>query len=477
MTISIECNNKDIKITLLSLHEEVVRNIFFFLSYEDIYFTIRNVCIQLRNIVDDYVEVAGRFFLSYGPETTTKQLYVFKRNKEIVCICCIPSELNIPYPNKGLRSEANHSKYHFGGGSFGATVNDKLIIGIYYWEDDQTLGYYSHYSYYYDKSKPYLVEYDISNSKWRSIDIHNFRNQLEGFYENDIFSSCLVGTKLGESMLIFTSEYNVGNSFIHYNLNQFEDQATVKKKQAAELSSSKNTYNSISSKKLSPLKIPILFGQKKDMKNITDCAIIHTTFNEIMLVGGKIGRNELNRKLWRIDLDKVDRKDGSLYYLWIADPIASITPRIRPISFKLRKNLFIAGGQSLNESDECKCLESEYYQEMDEDGIMKCFSRHCNTKDKWKPLMSCDRYDMLEDKYYESCYYLPWPIKDVDKVVTDVNETFAIITRRNTGKCLIFSEGFGFREISNSDIGENPKHPWGYYNQLRSDNRIFFRVQ
>ena len=477
MSILFECKNENIKTHILHLHEEVIRNIFRFLSYEDVYFTIRNVCRQLRYMVDDYIEVAGRFVLSYGPETSTKQLFVFKRNNHIVSLCFRATDLNIPQPNFELKHIDKSSKFYFGGGSLGATINDELVIGIYYWEDDRNCECYSHYSYYYDKAKPYFVKYNTLKNNWKEIESFNFSDQMDISLKSDIVSSCLVDTILGESMLVFESEHRVGNSFIHYNLKQFHNHPKSKENRGAKVYSGKYLHSSSPDKKFSTMKIPILFKENEQMNEITDCAIINSNFNEVMLVGGKNGKTKLNRKLWKLHLQKVSRNGGSLHYQWIADSISMITPRVRPICFKLKNSVFIAGGQTLNESDECICLESEYYQEMDKDGMLKCFARFCRSKNKWKDMLSCDRYDILEDNYYESCHSLSCPINDVDKVVTDVNETFAIITRRNTGTCLIFTEESGFKDISKLDIGENPKHPWGYYMELRSDHRIFFRVK
>ena len=477
MGILFECKNKNINTNILHLHEEVMRKIFHFLSYEDIYFNIRNVCRQFKYMVDDYIEVAGRFILSYGPETSTKQLFVFKRNTHIAALCFRATDLNVPQPNFELKHIDANSKFHFGGGSLGATINDELVIGIYYWEDDRNCECYSHYSYYYDRAKPYFVKYNTLEKNWNEIESFNLHDQTDISLKSDLVSSCLVDTILGKSILVFESEYREGNSFIHYNLKRLHIHPKSKEKRGAKVYSGKHSHTLNPDKDFSTMKIPIAFKENEPMSEITDCAIINSNFNEVILVGGKDGKTKLNRKLWKLNLHKVSRKNGSLHYLWVANSVSSITPRVRPICFKLKNNMFMAGGQTLNESDECICLESEYYQEMDKDGILKCFARFCRSKNKWKDMLTCDKYDISGNNYYESCYSLPCPINDVDKVVTDGNETFAIITRRNTGTCLIFTEESGFQNISKLDIGENPKHPWGYYMELRSDHRIFFRVE
>ena len=477
MSILFECRNESIKTHILHLHEEVIRNILQFLPYEVIYFIIRNVCRQLRYIVDDYIEVAGRFVLSYGPETSTKQLFVFKRNNHIVSLCFRETNLRIPQPNFELKHIDTNSKFHFGGGSLGTTINNELVIGIYYWEDNRNCECYSHYSYYYDKAKPYFVKYNTLKKNWKEVESFNLHDGTDISLKSDLVSFCTVDTIIGESMVVLESEHRMGNSFIHFNLKQLYMHPRSKEKRGEKVSSGKHFHSISSCNDFSTMKIPISFKENEQINGITDCAIINSNFNEVMLVGGKNGKTKLNRKLWKLSLQKVSRRTESIHYQWVADSVSSITPRVRPICFKLKNSIFIAGGQTLNESDECVCLESEYYQEMDKDGILKCFARFCRSKNKWKDMLSCDRYDILENKYYESCYSLSCSINDVDKVVTDRKETFAIITRRNTGTCLIFTEELGFQDISMLDIGENPKHPWGYYMELRSDHRIFFRVK
>ena len=473
-----------LKTHILSLHEEIFRNIFCFLSEEEVYFTVRRVCRQLKCYVENYIELAGNFFLSYGPGSSTKILCVFKRNGAIVSICYRTSRIIVPHPNIGLNYNNISSKFYFGGGSFGVAIQGKLVVGINYWEDDKNLEAYSQYSYHYDKAKSYLVEYEEGSNTWLEVEKYNFHNTPENFhfqvtrpFENNFLTTCLADTILGTAILILRSEHNVGSSIIFHDLNPRKQCHNVNKRSGYKPLSGINGCTIFDPSNPLTNEAPIWFQQDLEVKDITECAIVHSTFNEVMLVGGKFGRSKLNPKLWKMKLQKCHRKDGSTHYQWAANPISLVKTRIRPICFKLGNNIYIAGGQTLNESDECTCVEGDYYQELDKDGIMKCFSRYCKSNNKWKSLLCCDKYDILADEYYESCYFLPWCINDVDKIATDSNETFAIITRRNKGQCLIFTEEKGFHEISNSDVGENPKHPWGYYEELRSDQRIFFCIQ
>ena len=48
------------KIYLLDLPEEVFRHVFQYLTEAEVYFTVRNVCRQLRTISDGYVQL-GKF--------------------------------------------------------------------------------------------------------------------------------------------------------------------------------------------------------------------------------------------------------------------------------------------------------------------------------------------------------------------------------------------------------------------------------
>jgi hypothetical protein len=106
--------------------------------------------------------------------------------------------------------------------------------------------------------------------------------------------------------------------------------------------------------------------------------------------------------------------------------------RYNPICFKLKDNLYIAGGYTYESS-----LYSFY-----KDGLVRVNS-------------TCDRYNLVEKKYYSTTFY--WPINTdnfhgphgavtLSKVVTNVTETLAVIIIANEvgRKMILFTEDTGF---------------------------------
>ena len=273
----------------------------------------------------------------------------------------------------------------------------------------------------------------------------------------------------------------MGNSMISYDFKPCFGHTESKENHPPNSETNVDTNLQTSSLLCSALEAPIEFDfENNTIGTFNECAIIQSGLNEVILVGGKNGRNKLNRTLWKMELKHCYTEPFDSQCLWKAVDMGSVKPRIRPICFRLRDNIYIAGGQTLNESDECMCVGEDYYLDLDQDGIQKCFVRNCNSKNKWTSLLCCDRYNVLQEKYYESVHHLPYSINDVDKIVTSADETFAIITRKNTGTCLVFTEEKGYQELPNSIIDENPHHPWGLthpsYKNLRSDQRILFRI-
>ena len=53
-------------IELLDLPENVIRQIFGYLSYEEIYLTLRKTCKLFSKYVDNYIQVGGVFLLVTG---------------------------------------------------------------------------------------------------------------------------------------------------------------------------------------------------------------------------------------------------------------------------------------------------------------------------------------------------------------------------------------------------------------------------
>ena len=84
--------NDDSNKQLIKLPEEIIREIFSYLSFETLYFTLRKVCKKMKCYVDHFIDVEGIFFLEghrrgriqhseviYIIQTKNKQFKVFWR--------------------------------------------------------------------------------------------------------------------------------------------------------------------------------------------------------------------------------------------------------------------------------------------------------------------------------------------------------------------------------------------------------------
>ena len=117
----------------LDLNEDVVREIFLYLDYDEVFYTLRKVCKQLKEYVDTYIQLGGVFLLCSVPGMPSKLLHVFKQNGRIVGICPKLGPA-IPRPSFAGSSE---STFTFDIGSFGYRIKEKIVVGVYYTKQER----------------------------------------------------------------------------------------------------------------------------------------------------------------------------------------------------------------------------------------------------------------------------------------------------------------------------------------------------
>ena len=115
----------------LDLNEDVLREIFLYLDYDEVFYTLGNVCKQLKNTVDNYIKLGGVFLLCSVPGMPSKLLHIFERNSRIVSIC---SKLGPALPRPSLVGSLE-SNVTFDIGSFGCRLKEKNVVGVYYTEN------------------------------------------------------------------------------------------------------------------------------------------------------------------------------------------------------------------------------------------------------------------------------------------------------------------------------------------------------
>jgi hypothetical protein len=157
-----------------------------------------------------------------------------------------------------------------------------------------------------------------------------------------------------------------------------------------------------------------------------------------MLVGGfyqlysSLSLDKYNLKLWEGVV-----ADGKESLIFRAVDLNHVQPRVYPMCFRLRDNVYIAGGEiyHLNENciDSCSCIKHGYHKMYE--GL-------------WHHLC-CDRYHVKERKYYRTDYRLPFFCDEFFHVATDEKETFCIIKPWKNDKdniLLVLLEDHGFKE-------------------------------
>ena len=149
-------------IELFYLPENVIRKIFGYLNYEDIYLSLRKTCKLFSKYVDNYIQVGGVFMLITGAtiqchahgnnlkdawcfedRPPCKMIYILKQNQKMLSIIgeTIPSLPN-PAP-QGLLffSERNFILQSFDEiACFGGLVKGRIIAGYLckeYWEETE----------------------------------------------------------------------------------------------------------------------------------------------------------------------------------------------------------------------------------------------------------------------------------------------------------------------------------------------------
>jgi hypothetical protein len=125
------------------------------------------------------------------------------------------------------------------------------------------------------------------------------------------------------------------------------------------------------------------------------------------------------------------------------DDINSCHLRVRPICFKLKNSIYIASSLVHGEYSDVEYLDSKF---------CKDYTTYCKNHEEYKAHSTCDRYDIIEKKYYSTNYCYPfgkYPIHlcGSQRVVTNKQETLAVIIIRNLSgtQLMVFTEEAGFQ--------------------------------
>ena len=416
----------------LDLNEDVLREIFLYLEYDEVFYVLGNVCKQLKETVDTYIQLGGVFLLCSVPGMPSKLLHIFERNSRIVSIC---SKLGPALPRPSL-VDSLESNVTFDIGSFGCRLKEKNVVGVYYTEKPKHLNF--RLNEVADTYKfCYFHEYEPRTNSWIPIES---RDKSELYSWTDtlwrqpyiLISTC----PIADSMMVVLEEYkNNGVNYARlFHLNCKEPRKAPKKTskherflKAIKLVTKTETPCYTYSEQIS---LPL------DLQGIFKCTIVQVEYDKFMLIGGSNNQQVPNMKIWQ---GKVFRENNTTWkhgtsgkITWSPINIELHEPLASPLCFKLKNNLYIAGGATTENPSGCLHLSS-----VDIHGKVHYF---------------CHRYDMKNKEYYDCEYILPLSVNSFDKVTTSADEKFAIILTKEKGTILIFTEKDGFSEFPNFSI-------------------------
>ena len=421
-----------LKMNILELNEDILREIFSYIDYSELYFMLRQVCRHFKKHVDNFVELAAVFMFVHSPGNPSILFYTFKKYNHIVSVYYKDGP-PLPRPKVALPTS---SILKFDVGSFGGNIKGKVIVGVYYTEVIKQLSKRSKVRLMFSavalqrQQHCYLTEYRADKNKWVPIE----STDIKGIYGADcVMYSCstansivaleeVKGRLFNRSRMEMDLEEGAlqNNNCVrnfHFNIENKKDFPTYGNTTIQNLIRQITyRYKPISARtNLSPLPFPL--------NTIKESSIVQIDEDKILFVGGVNYGNTPNMTLWqgKLSTEKnsstssssniMDGSNTSFAMSWTSLSAQISRPRLMPLCFKLKNNVFIVGGESTN-GEEHLCY---------------------------------DRYNTEEMKLYNGSHELPFPINGKHRVVTDAKETFAvIITTDVASEPVIFTEDQGF---------------------------------
>ena len=119
-------------VKLLDLHQDVLYEIFEKLERQHLYLHVRHVCKAMKQHVDSYMSLTGKFMLCdqlHYYQTFTRIAYIFKTNSSPFFMELRKTSA-IPLPISPFNHREAIDGFEFIG-SFGGAIKGKIILGYY----------------------------------------------------------------------------------------------------------------------------------------------------------------------------------------------------------------------------------------------------------------------------------------------------------------------------------------------------------
>ena len=454
---------------ILELPEIVFREIFKSLDIETLYFKMRKVNQEIESYIDGYLKLKGIFIVHGKPEGVPKSqartelmsnmelhkvIYIFKMNNANI-------DIYTSYKDLRARFQQNDNKRYkkLNVPKFVAPLNDRNMIAF-----GSELNK--------DKSSLYVYSFDTKTSTWwkaflkipTHLSIREFKgliqigdSQLLCLYKGpgDDGSCCGYFYRWGElRQLLLSLNENPpkrGNEKIKYCFNEGIVPCELK------------SLDKFTLVRVAKETIMLIGGyQLYAMQNFHGCNHNNASNDGLITFKnqGPFKFYKPNELVWKGTLTQCGKS-----VTWEKQDLGRIKMRIKPICFKLKDNLYIAGANPKPDNydeNQCgwpRCCQNPHfgYYWMEPD-----FCKTCN-----QICVCCDKYDMKEGKYYHNVYSLPYPLTFYNhvKVATYENEEFALLVICNQDRdssydpvispqrprkytMLAFTEDEGFQDVS-----------------------------
>lgn len=384
MVTSAKIRKCELKINILSLHEEIFREIYEYLDVHTLWFTLREVCTTMKYYVDNYVRLSKTVILKSVPILNKTELYYFSTIKN--SITSIHSKTIAPLPIGEMNSTARVILMRKGE----IMVNGNIVFVC----DSRT-----------ENKSAMITVYDPKQNIWT---IFWSRDAYTDQYQ---FKACSSDWWVVDDSKLFLS-------WMPLQLNKSIIQMTSLNHPIQRKLDTQNTFIS----EFINLPTPLKYLKHYTLTKVSD--------NKVMIVGGVItgkkGQNKAVNPYYQEDYESVGSN-----FLWqgiITNSRTSIDwrkigiglnkIRLMSICFKLKDNLYIAGG-----------VDIKYRQ------------RYC-----------CDRYNLTESKYYSTDYVIPDDIALYNgaspncRIIINEEESIATIVTISEN-VVSFTENGGFKEV------------------------------
>ena len=458
MTNTIESEITKLQVSLLNMDENIFRAIFQYLEFWFIYFELRFVCRKFYAYVKSYIQLEPeKLFLRYSPYSNrsnrllrqsvaleSEYLLVLKHSSGTVVSICSKQAPVICNPSTDYNVEkirGNCCEKCFFEVTFVTRMMRWIIFGYYF-------AVCSNCKHNNPSNIPLNTNVGLDEliTTMECFGGHFGNHPMElrpmqqsgkitRYNYNDTgLIECICN--LDDSILVLMAgEFK--HTMVHITFNIKEVSKNMCKRSDKKTDQELEETESVKQCALtySAKDVPVVFEEGQEHIGLYGCSFLRLNDHKVMIIGGFNELNIANLKLWEAIIT-----DGIESLQFKAVDIKPLKARRHPICFKLRNNLYIAGGKDPRHEKNC----IDCYPSVDHPPSRYLLNHVC-----------CDRYNIKERVYYGTDYRLPVLYSGFSRIATDQNETFAIIkiishpywTKESDSIYLVFSESCGFKEM------------------------------